>query len=230
MASVMANIRQELIDELEALEFFETINLIPEDKQDVDGEIMKSLGPVLEKGGKSGACVIFLTATAKVSGRGEFGPVLEDILIVARAIENPVINRSANGTGKTYEEIAEKVAAYAVGFTPLSATGPLSAVNPGIQIGSDPTYPSKDVFLSCGGALNVPRAKLAAVTYENNGGEVTLACATPGAAIFYTVDGKNPRPAHTLYAGPFTPGPGITVKARAWLAGFLKSDITKINT
>jgi len=33
-----------------------------------------------------------------------------------------------------------------------------------------------------------------------------------------------------LYTAPFTPGAGLTLKARAWLAGYLASEVATITT
>jgi hypothetical protein len=55
---------------------------------------------------------------------------------------------------------------------------------------------------------------------------VTLTCATPGAAIFYTTDGKQPSPlgaSSTLYTAPIGIASAATLKARAWLAGYTAS-------
>lgn len=55
--------------------------------------------------------------------------------------------------------------------------------------------------------------------------QVTLATATPGAAIYYTLDGSAPTQASLLYGGPFTVSDDATVRARAFRAGFDPSAI-----
>ena len=56
-------------------------------------------------------------------------------------------------------------------------------------------------------------------------GLFSISAATPGAAVFYTLDGSNPTPRNgSLYSAPVAVAPGQTLKARAWLAGFLASE------
>jgi hypothetical protein len=57
---------------------------------------------------------------------------------------------------------------------------------------------------------------------------VTLACATAGAAIYYTVDGTYPSSKAsngTLYTAPFTAPSGSTVRAAAELSGYQQSQV-----
>ncbi|MCC5839216.1 MAG: chitobiase/beta-hexosaminidase C-terminal domain-containing protein [Opitutales bacterium] len=55
--------------------------------------------------------------------------------------------------------------------------------------------------------------------------EVTMATATPGASLHYTLDGTEPTPASALYEGPFTVSRGTTVRARAFLNGVTPSPV-----
>ncbi|HWM26600.1 MAG TPA: chitobiase/beta-hexosaminidase C-terminal domain-containing protein [Chthoniobacterales bacterium] len=60
---------------------------------------------------------------------------------------------------------------------------------------------------------------------------IALAHATPGAVIYCTVDGSPafPRnPAASLYLATFNAAPGTTLRARAWLPGFIPSAETKV--
>lgn len=85
------------------------------------------------------------------------------------------------------------------------------------------------IFIAQGGtAYTLPQIALPVIT--NIAGTITITCATPGAAIFYTLDGKHPGPRQTFYTGPFVPGAGLTLKTRAWLAGYLTSDQASITT
>ena len=54
----------------------------------------------------------------------------------------------------------------------------------------------------------------------------TMACATPGAAIWYSTDGKAPGPSHgTLYVGGFTQAEPVTFKLKAWRSGLYSSEV-----
>jgi len=54
---------------------------------------------------------------------------------------------------------------------------------------------------------------------------ITMTCATPGAQIYYTLDGTDPTESSTLYGGSFIVSQDTTIKARAFKANMLPSDI-----
>ena len=56
--------------------------------------------------------------------------------------------------------------------------------------------------------------------------QVTIACATEGATIYYTVDGADPTANSLVYTEPFTVGTTTTVKAIAVKEGMNNSDVT----
>lgn len=68
-----------------------------------------------------------------------------------------------------------------------------------------------------GGSVDPDPGVVAKPTITAEGGIVTLACATEGAAIYYTTDGQEPTAASTLYTEPFAVDPtkDVTVKAFA---------------
>lgn len=57
---------------------------------------------------------------------------------------------------------------------------------------------------------------------------ITMECSTAGANIYYTLDGTEPTESKTLYTGKFSVTPPATIKARAFKAGLLPSDIVEI--
>jgi hypothetical protein len=58
-----------------------------------------------------------------------------------------------------------------------------------------------------------------------SGESITLACATAGADIYYTLDGSDPTVSSTKYAAPFAIDPPVTVKAIAVKDGMANSGI-----
>ena len=229
MASVLANIRQECADEVAALAFFDDMPVLVEDRKDVESEISRALGML--SGAKSGAFVVFMTAAASVRGSGEFGPVFGEIRMVAHCLENPVLNRGTSGTQKTAWEMAEQVAACLNNFKPASANGPLTMLDPAIEpmvldLPGGLALPGFAVNFSVSGSLAIVKTQVATPALVQAGATVTMTCATAGAAIFYTTNGKRPNPNNgTLYSTGITPAAGTVLKARGWLSGFLASEI-----
>ena len=71
-------------------------------------------------------------------------------------------------------------------------------------------------------------------SFEPNGGvfvenvQLAMACQTPGAKIFYTLDGSEPGPTSTMYAGAFAIGmTDIVVKAVAIKTGLAASNVVE---
>jgi hypothetical protein len=64
----------------------------------------------------------------------------------------------------------------------------------------------------------------AAGSYESSV-EITLSCATGGAAIYFTLDGSTPDAADTLYSAPFTRTSTTTVKAIGILVDYTDSEV-----
>ena len=59
--------------------------------------------------------------------------------------------------------------------------------------------------------------------------EVTLTTATPGAILYYTVNGEDPDQLNTEYTGPFNITQSLTVKVRGYCSGMEPSSITSAN-
>lgn len=72
-------------------------------------------------------------------------------------------------------------------------------------------------------------------TITPNGGsyygsvQITLACSTSGAFIYYTTDGTTPTTSSTSYQGPFALSSTATVKAKAFASGFSESSPASAN-
>ena len=71
-----------------------------------------------------------------------------------------------------------------------------------------------------------PSVAIAAAVGPATGSDITLTCATPGAAIKYSIDGSYPTLAYTA---PFNvPVPaGVVLRTAATLANYQQSDVTQ---
>jgi len=61
-----------------------------------------------------------------------------------------------------------------------------------------------------------------------NGTSLLINTATPGASIYYTLDGTDPTPASLLYTAPLTVDTASVVSARAFRTGFADSEINRV--
>ena len=172
-----------------------------------------------------------MTARASVRERNVPGPYLDPVVVAVHVEEQVVINQGADGTQVTCSDAAERVSALLHRWTPDGLVRPLLAdsgqhiqvVQP---VMGDIAYA---VLFTTSGGLSVTLSQAATPAISPAGGAapqtVTLTCATAGAAIFYTVDGKTPTPlAGTLYTAPISVAAACTLKAAAYLAGYLTSE------
>ena len=108
------------------------------------------------------------------------------------------------------------------GTTPEGTAYKAYAVN---NLGSE-NYPFVVLYKE---GETTPMQNVEAPTITPNGGtytaaqEVTLACATEGAIIYYTLDGSDPTTNSTVYTAPFTVSSTTTVKAMAAAEGMSNS-------
>jgi hypothetical protein len=224
---LLATFQKECADRLLADPFFQYIAVLTEQTNDIESEFERALSATLVTGGKTGACVIIMTAEANAEFENVPGPLLDDVMITAQVLENVSVNRdpNGNGTGKLASDIAETVAALLHQFFPTSCNGPLVIRKPTIKLLPHPDYLAYSVNFQAKGEITYAMPQAAVPSIINNAGSISFICDTPGAAVFYTLDGSNPSPrSGTLALAPFTPGSNITIKARAWLAGYLGSE------
>ncbi len=72
--------------------------------------------------------------------------------------------------------------------------------------------------------LPEPTFSPAAATFITDSVDVTLACATAGATIRYTLDGSEPTSSSAAYSAPITISGTTTIKAKAFKSGYVASD------
>jgi uncharacterized repeat protein (TIGR03806 family) len=110
----------------------------------------------------------------------------------------------------------------------------LARDNPGVPVKFGlPIIANGKVYMGAQYVVSVfgPSQFVAVPTILPNGGvftnsvTVTLACATPGAAIYYSLDGSTPTTSSILYTAPFTLTNNVVVKAFAVSNGSVSSGI-----
>jgi hypothetical protein len=153
-----------------------------------------------------------------------FGPYFDEINIDIGIFHNPIMA----GAGPTVRAMAERVAALLHLWKPDSLSVPLKCAPNCLSAIPDKKLNVWSVKASASGGLTYVLPKLAAVGTFRNGNELDLLHATPGAAVFYTTNGLHPTPRNgTLFEDgtPIDIVAPTTIKARAWLAGYLASDL-----
>lgn len=236
--SIIESIQLECAQQLQADPFFANLTVLVEHIADLQSQFDQAIGAVTVVGGKSGAVVVIMTPTADANWENVPGPFFDAINVIVLVAENPLVNNDPiSGTGLSALTICEKIAGILHQSFPLAANGPLVAQKPtisrGPNAGDDTSLVQYNLHFRTMGGLRAVPPQLAPVVISNTAGVVTLTSATPGSAVFYTLDGSNASPrgaTASLYTAPFTPGAGHTLNARAWLAGYLASNNATITT
>lgn len=221
MASFFQQLQAEIADRIASDPFFSDagISCLWELKKDIESEVNQVISTI-------GAGVLVITPTATVEEGNLPGPWYGDIGIVIQCYSDPVL---ASG-GPRSMEIAERVLGLLHHWTPASLSTPLVADKPTIvpEEVDHPTGDGRAVRLRVAGSVGFDIPQVAAPVIDPETGAIT--CSTPGAAIFYRVDGRRPNPrAGTLYLEPVPLESGVQLIARAYLAGFLDSEYATLN-
>lgn len=232
--SVLKSIQQQVADALVADPRFALVKVLTENIKDIDNEMEISLGPEpVVSGGPYGIVALVLTPTADVSWANVPGPYFDKINVVVDIWENVITNRAPGGTQLACQDAIEAACNIIHQSYPTACNAPIVSVSPSIRIVPDPDFLRYQARFITQAGMQATPPQIFAPTSIVNTGVYTLACATTGAAMFYTVDGTNPGPrgaTSNLYTAPITVAPGNTILVKAWLAGYTASDVTKILT
>lgn len=229
--SVLKSLQQQVSDQLLADPSFATVPVLTENIGDLQSEITKALGPFPAQGkGRGGLLVVVTTPTANANWPEVAAPFFDHVKVVVSILENVKVNRNPDnsGTGIPAPDCAENVCYILHQFQPGAANGPLTVETPTISIVPDVDFLRYDCKFRCAAGIRTIQPTLLAPTVGYSGGVITISQSQPGAATFYTLDGTNPSPrgsTASLYTAPFTPGTGLTLSCRSWLAGYCASPI-----
>jgi hypothetical protein len=217
--SLKEQLEQEVADRILADPLFATVEVLVDPEKNVVEEVQRKIA-LLNR------LVAPVVNGYSVLHPDVFGPYFDSINLDIGVFHNPKIA----GAGPSPSAMAERVAALLHLWKPDSLSVPLKCEKDAITAVPDEKLNIWSVKVSASGGLTYVLPQVAPVTAAQVGNEVQLACATHGAAIFFTTDGKHPTPRNGTYFGE---GDGIqleaatTIKARAWLAGYLASDLYK---
>jgi len=229
----------ELKAALEADPFFSDIPVIVFDEGNIELEIERQQALLTEKSGHLGAAVIILPSTANDKyPEVAFGPM--QLMPVIQTLENIELNRDPQtGTGKSSRKIARKIHQI---IKPLALVGlttefvpeensirpvPLQGVSAKLQRSHSVHFTTTEADSEVLQQVSIPTF----TSLAPGQAAVQLDCATAGAAIWFTTDDSFPSPngkTSQLYAGPIAiPDAGITVRAAAYLAGMVQSQVNR---
>ena len=212
--------------------YFADITVLRQRKGVTDDDIRQALATLSEKGGKLGACVVVLMPSLKPSNGNAPSPTYK-IQLVVQVIDNPVLNLGPTGTGKSCEQIAQRVRQ----LCHLLTTGEKSSW---VFAGCDPLPVEEGsnsygvAFAREGGDPHLPKVPNVKAESAGTGPvSIALSCADATADIWYTLDGTypwagNPDAVHFLPHTVFEVASSCTLLAVAYRTGHLASNLASL--
>lgn len=210
-----------------------TVPILIDDEHTAEDRDKLEAGPGNERAGKTGACITVLAVAVTGLGTGETPTPQMDVAIEIEAVEDVLINASADGTGINAAEIVARLvqtlhlAHFDDRFTGLrlAEKGPIAELLPEADRVGHRGYL---VRFEASSAMFARVASCNSVAASVAAGLCTLTTGTSGATIYYTLDGSYPgsgNPSALTYSVPFAVTPGALVRAAAQKTGLNASKI-----
>lgn len=223
--------QQDIFGRLSADEFFADVPVLLEEKGTLEADIDQALSTLNPKGGKLGCLAVVLMPTLAADSPSAPGPRSVPRVTV-QVIDQPLFNLDANtGIGKSSARLAERVRMIIHRFRSRTGAEFSFAGQEPVQVDAGKnSYAVAFTRL----AVDATPPKVAEVTIAPASGAapqtVTLACITPGAAIYYTTDGSYPSSSNE-FARPYTAPVAVeepgTLRAAAERTGYQSSNVTQ---
>jgi hypothetical protein len=226
--------------------FFTNLPVVVFEKGSLATELARARAVITEANGKHGVAVIIPQLVANdLSNNLQFGPMT--LFLTFQVIENVEQNNKAEtGTGLSARKVARKIRDVIKGCNLIGLVQNMETDNPCIepitikdQSENIVIYQVNFKCLEVSQEV-ITQVQLPAITASGTptAPTFTLACATPGAAIWYTVDdspvynGDNtvyPGSTAVLYTAPVPviPGTPVTVRFAAFLDGAIASSVNR---
>jgi hypothetical protein len=211
------DMRDALKGMMEADPYYFDVPIVTERLQNIDAEVERKVGQA------GGICIVLVTASFESPLPNLPGANFDAIKFRARVYENV----KTNPTGKEAQHVALYTAALWSQLKPDTFVNSLKLDDPGIALGNDLRFLCYDVDGVTNGGTEIEIPRLADLTIDASDlSAIALAHVTPGAAPFFTLDRSFPAPRNPnaqLYLDTFNAAPGVTIRARAWLPGYIPS-------
>lgn len=185
-------------------------------------------GAMAQRGTTKIGAAIVLQAPYEVPQNPDLPGAASLLLVAARVMERPLYNRNPDiGTLLTWSRIGRRVKQLLHKFSPHpDLRFVFHSMQPVVeQLEAEGEVQKNYVFAALTAVPEILRP--ARPTIAVAGSTVTLACISPAAAVWFTVDGSWPFPANpsaTLYIAPFPVAAGTVLRAAAFQAGEQASD------
>lgn len=228
VAEPLRQLQTDLAAFLRAHSYFDDIEIEAIRDREQEGIIDAVLTGSRKRNSVCGLAVSVLIPTADALDKTK-GPRLTARGVI-RVQEIPTINNGAQGTGLAAEDVALTILQYLhmarFGGEIDTVLADDAALTPSMEFDPKLTY---DVRYRAPLALTI-LGRVAAPTITDNGSTVTLATTTASASIYYATGTTYPSAAAgTLYSAPFaTPASGVKIRAAAYLAGSVGSNVTEL--
>jgi hypothetical protein len=219
---------------LKADPYFADIAIILQRTGVTPKEIERRLSVQLGRGGKIGACVLVLIPGADVNFPNVPGP-RQALTVSFVVLVHPTINSGTIGTQKEPEDIADQVLAlfhqcsFGYGSVLVGATNAIVPNDSFDGLVGQQVNLTSDAGNTPGEQVKWPTITASAETAP---ALITLACATSGAAIYYTTDGSYPSSTNTaaqLYSAPFNQTTAALIRIAAEKSGLLPSNVRQLD-
>lgn len=233
MPDDMTQLQKDAFHILKTEDAFQYVNVIlsrprsAEEAVMIQDDLQKALACLELTNGKGGIAVVVMMTEAEAPENDSPGPQLEAVLTI-RVLENPMFNEGVTGTHISGEACALNILS-ALHYFNNGNAAVLADRRPIRFIDLEEAPVAYDVILRQ--RLAMPRQLRAAPpSISVADGMATLASETPGAEVWYTLDGSTPSASNTeaafIYSEPFAVDPGQTIRARAVYSGLLGSFIS----
>jgi hypothetical protein len=231
--SILELDQDDIVGRLQVDPFFQAgVPVLEQRKGITESDISIAISTANQQNGKIGSCAIVLMP--RLSGQDPNAPGPRwTARYPIQVIDWPVVRRqAAGGSQASADEIADRIRQIIHGMTCLRLQGQLAFYFDKLEPTQVPEGMVSYIVTFKRLGTDKPPVSVASVGISPSSGTgplvVTLACATAGAAIYYTIDGSYPSsiaPTGTLYTVPFSAPSGSTVRAAAELTGFQQSSV-----